>query len=250
MSLQFISKMPDNNFISEKLLDYIEGLYSDTIKCCAGGIASISPIQLTEELLTLAQFIILSKPSMSVIKILHKAIDIDKESYIESIFHSWRNAENIYFWDIKRSLCWAMSGLNRTIYLTPEFFNRSFMDQAITLVHEIQHLIQRYETLTYSPLNLIKEGTLRNFVNASNNGIPLEAGNFYWALLLGKIGVTAEGLLRRTDGRSEICEFWHSLKEEYPILDLGAITGNDVDSYSDIPFSFKRTCRKKMIYRF
>ena len=53
------------------------------------------------------------------------------------------------------------------------------LEQAMTLVHEIQHLIQRYSGFVYSPPKFIENDALRCFVDKLNNGIPLEAGNFY-----------------------------------------------------------------------
>ena len=72
-----------------------------------------------------------------------------------------------------------MSGLNQTIYITEQFMQLDLLDQAMTLVHEIQHLIQRYSECVYSLPKLIENDKLRCFVDRFNNGIPLDVGNFY-----------------------------------------------------------------------
>jgi hypothetical protein len=104
----------------------------------------------------------------------------DKISYIVEIIN-WRNAKNIYFWSHARSpsLFWAMSDIDQRIYVITDFFDLDLMEKAITLAHEIQHLIQRHNSFVYSPLLLYEYPEIAQFANTYNQGISFESGKFY-----------------------------------------------------------------------
>ena len=45
-------------------------------------------------------------------------------------------------------------------------------------------------------------------------------------------------------------DFWEHLPKKFPIFDPDSIKNDEIDNLSNIPFSFKRSERKRRIYKF
>ena len=173
---------------------------------------------------------------------MHSSIKIDKVNYIKIILSNWKNNQKIYRWlnPISNHLLYALSGVNQIVYVCSNFKSFSILDQAMTLAHEIQHLIQRCNAFTFSPEGFTKNPVIQRVFNSLNQGVPLESGNLYWGLLIGKIGIKDKGM-KRLFGKACLTEnFWKNLSPDIPIIAPELIQEDDLDGCSDIPFSFKK----------
>ena len=131
----------------------------------------------------------------------------------------------------------GLSGINKTVYLSNSFIKLSVLEQAMVLTHEVQHLLRREAGLLYSPPIYASQPEVKAFIGEKNNGIPLEAGHLYWAMLTGIIDVPKEILEAFTNNEADKPSYWNSLSIKPPILQENIHHEIEDDNFSDLPFS-------------
>ena len=155
-------------------------------------LGELSEFVIDEETLNLARAILLSKPSQRVMASMHDDPITSIAHMIQQYIRMWKGFEGKMFkWRHEKQVeLWeALSGYNGIIFIHENLLTKSLFHKAYVLSHEMQHLLERQEDITYSPLNYIKKDKMVEYFCNLNKGVPLESGHLYWTILLQKVGV-------------------------------------------------------------
>ena len=109
----------------------------------------------------------------------------------------------------------------------------------MTLAHEMQHLVLRRSEIIYSPAVVIEDNEMKQFFNTMNDGMPLESGHLYWALMTGVIGLEPSALLKILGNKALTCDFWSNLPNRIPIINKPAVNKTQVNRFARVPFSLE-----------
>ena len=209
------------------------------------GLGYLLPVLLNHSTINLVSAILLSMPSLNAMKIIHKELNLDFDSLqfiIKKIIGGWKEGKKIYKWmqmDNDYYLAYAFSGLNQIIYICDTFLKEPELFQAMTLAHEVQHIIKRESGLIYSPLVYEHNEIAKNFFIEKNNGIPLEAGDLYWALIFGRAGLKPRVANKKLGNMLIDPLWWKNLPGDIYLLDSPLYKLKDHHFEKILPYSIK-----------
>ena len=133
-------------------------------------LGELSEFVIDEETLNLARAILLSKPSQRVMASMHDDPITSIAHMIQQYIRMWKGFEGKMFkWRHEKQVeLWeALSGYNGIIFIHENLLTKSLFHKAYVLSHEMQHLLERQEDITYSPLNYIKKDKMIDFSSIS-----------------------------------------------------------------------------------
>ena len=170
--------------LNQLILDtswYVNFIYDKASQIFSKGLGTISPYQLCDETIELAQGIAFSKPSINCMKLIFRWKKKEIIQRLSEIFIDWKNNERIYLWNhlTSESIFIAMASIENYVFIESSIEIKSVFEQAYTIVHELQHLITRKEHLIYSPIIFAKDPELKLFFQNKTESMPLEAGHLY-----------------------------------------------------------------------
>lgn len=231
----------------QKLKKYIKKVTFISYTILSEGLGILKSTTVSSKVLSLTKSILLSKPSVNAMQLIHPSLDF--KDFIISTLRYWKRCEKLYLWDQSDKteyLFEAMSGVDGNVYLSEVFYENSEFEQSVILAHEVQHLMSRTATLLYSPLKFVQSPRLNLFFKQYNHGMPLEAGNLYWAMMTKVIGTTGADLERIIGQQAYSKDFWNSIDESSLQNLLTPLNSEHRDIFfSDLPFSFKFRSNKK-----